>query len=82
MTGSTILRWEYLTVPERERHRLSALGEEGWELAGVGGNSDEPLLYLKRPGQDLRERVTIEQRDRNFESQGLDALRPEERQPA
>ncbi len=78
MTGSTILRWEYLTVPEGERHRLSALGEEGWELAGVGGNSDEPLLYLKRPGLDYRERVTVEQRNRYYTFRGLDPLRTKE----
>jgi hypothetical protein len=79
VTGSTFVTWEYLTIPERERDRLATLGQEGWELAAVGGSRDEPLLYLKRPGQDLRERVTIEQRNRYYESQGLDPLRPEER---
>ncbi|MBW3631927.1 MAG: hypothetical protein KY456_02745 [Chloroflexi bacterium] len=82
MTGSTFVSWEYLTIPERERHRLAALGQEAWELAGVGGSRDEPLLYLKRPRQDLWERVTVEQRNRYYESQGLDPLRPEEREPA
>ena len=75
MTGSTFLSWEYLTIPEGERHRLSALGEEGWELAGVGGNPGEPLLYLKRRGLDFRERVTVEQRNRYYSSHGLDPLR-------
>ena len=78
MTGSTFVSWEYLTIPERERHELVALGREGWELAGVGGSRDEPLLYLKRSRQDLQERVTIEQRNRYYESQGLDPLRSEE----
>lgn len=82
MTGSPFVGWEYLTIPERERHTLSALGQEGWELAAVGGSRDEPLLYLKRRGQDLRERVTSEQRNRYYESQGLDPLRREELRPA
>ena len=79
MIGSIFVSWEYLTIPERERYRLAALGQEGWDLVGVGGSRDEPLLYLKRPSHDLRERITIEQRNRYYESQGLDPLRPEER---
>jgi hypothetical protein len=79
VSGSTFVSWEYLTIPEQERQSLATLGQEGWELAAVGGSREEPLLYLKRPGQELRERVTIEQRDRYYESQGLDPLRPEER---
>ncbi len=78
MTGSTFISWEYLTIPEGERHRLADLGQDGWELATVGGSRDEPLLYLKRPAQDLRERATIEQRNRYYESLGLDPLAPEE----
>jgi hypothetical protein len=58
------------------------LGREGWELAGVGGTRDDPLLYLKRPGHDFRERVTIEQRSRYYESLGIDPAHPDEREPA
>lgn len=80
MTGAAFVSWEYLTIPERERNQLSALGEEGWELTGVGGSPDDRLLYLKRPRQDLRERATVEQRNRYYESQGLDPVRPVERE--
>jgi hypothetical protein len=79
VTGTTFVSWEYLTILERERHRLPVLGQDGWELAAVGGSSDEPLLYLKRTVQDLRERATVEQRNRYYDSQGLDPLGPEER---
>jgi len=71
MSPSASISWEYLTVPERERHRLTALGEEGWELVGLGGDDDR-LLYLKRPGGGFRERVTLEQRTRYYDSRGLD----------
>jgi hypothetical protein len=69
---TTSISWEYLTVPETERDRLSNLGREGWELVAVGGDPDERLLYLKRPGQSLNARVTAEQRNRYFVSRGLD----------
>ena len=64
--------WEYLTLAEHEGNRLGRLGSEGWELAGVGGDTDGRLLYLKRPMLDFRERVTLEQRRRYYESLGLD----------
>ena len=64
--------WEYLTVPETERCRLPQLGAEGWELVAIGGDSDERLLYFKRPVQSLRERATTEQRNRYYVSRGLD----------
>lgn len=67
--------WEYLTVPETERDRLADLGREGWELVAIGGGSDERLLYLKRPGQTLKARVTTEQRNRYYASRGLDPER-------
>ncbi len=81
MTGSSFVSWEYLTIPERDRHRLPALGQEGWELVGVGGNRDDPVLYLKRPSPDFRERVTVEQRERYYASRGRDPRSPEERAP-
>ena len=68
--------WEYLTVPEAERHRLSELGSQGWELVAIGGDADGRLLYLKRPAQGLNARVTIEQRNRYYVSRGLDPERP------
>jgi hypothetical protein len=82
VTSSAVAIWEYLIVPELERHQLSGLGEEGWELVGLGGSSDERMLYLKRPGQDFRERVTIEQRTRYYQSRGRDLRSDLERGPA
>lgn len=67
--------WEYLTLPETERHRLPHLGMEGWELVAIGGGSDERLLYLKRPALSLSARVTTEQRHRYYLSRGLDPER-------
>jgi len=67
--------WEYLMVPETERDRLADLGLEGWELVAVGGSPDERVLYLKRPAQSLRARATTEQRNRYYESRGLDPKR-------
>ena len=82
MTGSSFIRWEYLTIPEGERHRLPELGEDGWELVDVGGSAEDPLLSLKRPGPGFRERVTAEQRDRYYAASGLDPRRPEDGSPA
>ena len=73
--GETVMghvAWEYLTLEERDRDRLPALGEVGWELAGVGGEADEPILYLKRPAMDFRDRVTLDQRRRYYDLLGLD----------
>jgi hypothetical protein len=73
--AATNATWEYLTLPETERHRLTHLGTEGWELVAIGGGPDERLLYLKRPAQSLAARVTTEQRDRYYASRGLDPER-------
>ena len=74
----TTATWQYLTLPEAERHRLPHLGMEGWELVAIGGGPDERLLYLKRPSQSLSARVTTEQRDRYYVSRGLDPKRSPE----
>jgi hypothetical protein len=62
--------WEYEVLPEVERERLGDLGREGWELTGVGGDEGARLLYLKRPRQSFRERVTLEQRVAYLSSRG------------
>lgn len=54
--------WEYEVLPEAERERLGELGRGGWELTGIGGEEGARLLYLKRPAQTFRERITLEQR--------------------
>jgi len=77
--ATTNLNWEYLTLPETERDRLPHFGMEGWDLVAIGGDPDDRLLYLKRPVQSLRERVTIEQRNRYYLSRGLDPMRSPER---
>jgi hypothetical protein len=74
-SAATTATWEYLTLPEAERDRLAQLGLEGWELVAVGGGPDEPMLYLKRPVQDLSARATTEQRNRYYLSRGLDPER-------
>jgi hypothetical protein len=78
MIGASHPTWDYLVITDTERDRLPALGREGWELVGVGGSSDERLLYLKRQRLDLRERVTLDQRRRYYESLGLDPNRQPE----
>jgi hypothetical protein len=64
--------FEYLVLPEASSGRLGELGRVGWELVGQGGPSEAPVLYLKREGPDFRERVTLDQRRRYYESLGLD----------
>ncbi len=79
--AATVTSWEYLTIPETERHRLPQLGAEGWELVAIGGDPDEHVLYFKRPGPSLSARVTSEQRNRYYVSHGLDPDRSPERGP-
>ena len=80
--AATITSWEYLTLPETERAHLPQLGSEGWELVAIGGDPGEHVLYLKRPSQSLRSRVTSEQRNRYFVSRGLDPEPAPERDSA
>jgi hypothetical protein len=65
--------WEYLVIPEADRDHLEALGSQGWELVALGGDESARLLYLKRRAPGLRERVTLEQRERYYRSRGLEA---------
>jgi hypothetical protein len=51
-------KWEYLAIAEQEAGDLNALGDQGWELAGVSGRR----LYFKRPAMSFRERVTLDQK--------------------
>jgi hypothetical protein len=74
-SAATTATWEYFIVPETERDRLPHLGMEGWELVAVGGGPGERVLYLKRPARGLSARVTSEQRNRYYESRGLDPER-------
>ena len=67
MAGSSCA-WEYLTVQRDAGTDLVALGRDGWELVGV---AEDSTLYLKRPGLDFRERVTMDQKRRVYERFGL-----------
>jgi hypothetical protein len=64
--------WQYLSILPSEANRLAELGRAGWELVAVAPTGGETRLYLKRPRPGLRERVTLEQRARVYESRGLD----------
>jgi len=59
-------------IPETERDRLHELGLVGWELIAVGGTDIDRIIYLKRPEPDLRERVTVAQRDAYYAALGID----------
>lgn len=56
--------WEYHLEPiaDLDRDLLNALDIERWELVTVLPDSGEAVF--KRPAPDLRERVTMEQRER------------------
>lgn len=58
--------WEYLTVPAVPAPDLAALGEDGWELVGVGGPPEAQTLFFKRPARSFRERVTLDQKRRYY----------------
>ena len=56
-----MIAWEYHTT--QDAAALPALGQAGWELAGVAPGPDgAPVFYLKRPAPDFRERITLEQK--------------------
>ena len=70
--NATHQTWEYLTVdggmPSAE---LAALGQEGWELAGIAAGEGTPTFYFKRPTQGFRERVTLDQKRAVYARAGL-----------
>ena len=66
-------RWEHLVVTGADQARLTALGEEGWELVAVLPGEAGATCYLKRPGLDFRERVTIDQKRRYYATLGATA---------
>ena len=58
--------WEYLVAEDISRERLDEAGAEGWELVGVMASGSESVarFYFKRPAAGLRERVTLDHRQR------------------
>lgn len=59
-------QWEYLIEHDISRERLAQAGAEGWELVSVmsSGFPSGNAFYFKRPAADLRERVTLDHRQR------------------
>jgi hypothetical protein len=45
------LKWEYVTVPAGDglRRKLQGLGEDGWELVAIAGDTGKRFAYFKRP---------------------------------
>ena len=64
MTGRQ--QWEYLVEHDMSGERLAEAGAEGWELVSVtsSGFPSGNAFYFKRPAADLRERVTLDHRQR------------------
>ncbi len=58
--------WEYLVEDGVSPERLNEAGAQGWELVNVARNRGHATLvfYFKRPAADLRERVTLDHRQR------------------
>jgi hypothetical protein len=54
--------WEYCIDADLDEAGLNNLGRNGWELVGVVTTSSAVRCYLKRPGTDFRERVTLDQK--------------------
>ena len=61
--------WDYLSEHDLSLERLAKLGAEGWELVGIAPARPDAAVafYFKRPAATLRERVTLDHRQR-FES--------------
>ena len=64
MTGGEHPTWEYRIAPDLSEAEMNRLGADGWELVAVGADGAIPVFYLKRPGLDFRERVTLDQKAR------------------
>lgn len=58
-------RWEYLV--ETDPSKLNEWGKEGWELVSVIMKEQQVVHYLKRAELPLRDRITLEQRERVLE---------------
>jgi hypothetical protein len=61
--------WDYLVEDEIGTEQLAELGAEGWELVSVAQSvrGSGNTFYFKRPAADLRERVTLDHRQRFVE---------------
>ncbi|MDQ3412406.1 MAG: hypothetical protein M3509_09850 [Chloroflexota bacterium] len=58
------MSWEYLVEEEPAEERLNELGANGWELVSVAARGSVVVSYFKRPVADLRQRVTLDHRQR------------------
>lgn len=71
MTGER-QSWEYRAVAaDAPSLDLDALGQDGWELVAALPVGGSPTLYFKRPGPDLRQRVTLDQKRAVYARLGL-----------
>ncbi len=61
---ATSIAWEYLVEEEPAEERLNELGADGWELVSVAARGPLLVSYFKRPVADLRQRVTLDHRQR------------------
>jgi hypothetical protein len=55
---------------------LDRLGGDGWELVAVNQIGGETVSYFKQPFPNLREAITLEQRERYFAEWGVEAETP------
>ncbi|MGZ9586064.1 hypothetical protein [Paenibacillus marinisediminis] len=62
-------RWEYRI--ETDGSKLNEWGQEGWELVNVVWKMEQEVFYLKRPEMPLRDRITLQQRERALERKDI-----------
>jgi hypothetical protein len=58
-------RWEYRVEPSPDESVLTTAGGDGWELVAIDA---ERGWIFKRPTPGFRDRVTLEQKARYYES--------------
>jgi hypothetical protein len=72
MVGMQSSIWEYRTETAPDVEKLNQLGSEGWELVGI----DNGIFYLKRPGLNFRDRVTLDQKRHYYEQVDQSTSKP------
>ena len=68
----TATKWHYyVRHGELSQDALNEIGKEGWELVSVETHQSEPSFYFKRAHPPLTETVTIERRERFFDTSSI-----------